>query len=51
MKAYGFSIKNTSEADCVANLMEMYQELSTKRKINLLHILCKFIKMSAVYFR
>lgn len=30
MKAYGFSIKNTSEADCVANLMEMYQELSSK---------------------
>ncbi len=28
MQAYGFDIKNTSEADCVAKLMKMYQELS-----------------------
>lgn len=27
MQAYGFSIKDTSEADCVAALMKMYQEL------------------------
>lgn len=27
MQAYGFSIKDTSEADCVAHLMNMYQEL------------------------
>ena len=26
MLAYGFSIKDTSEADCVAALMKMYQE-------------------------
>ena len=26
MKAYGFDIKNTSESDCVAALMRMYQE-------------------------
>ncbi|MBO6146589.1 MAG: hypothetical protein J6O70_03315, partial [Lachnospiraceae bacterium] len=26
MQAYGFSIKDTSEADCVAALMKMYQE-------------------------
>ena len=31
MQAYGFSIKDTSEADCVAALMKMYQEL-TKEK-------------------
>ncbi len=30
MKAYGFSVKDTSEEICVAKLMEMYQEL-TKR--------------------
>lgn len=30
MQAYGFSIKDMSEADCVAELMRMYQEL-TKR--------------------
>lgn len=29
MQAYGFSIKDTSEADCVAALMKMYQELTT----------------------
>lgn len=28
MQAYGFDIKNTSEADCVAKLMQMYQELT-----------------------
>lgn len=28
MQAYGFDIKNTSEADCVAHLMRMYQELT-----------------------
>ena len=28
MKAYGFSIKDTSEADCVAALMKMYQKLT-----------------------
>ena len=30
MQAYGFSIKDTSEADCVAMLMEMYQKLLDK---------------------
>ena len=28
MNAYGFDIKNTSEEDCVAKLMEMYQQLT-----------------------
>lgn len=28
MQAYGFNIKETSEADCVAELMKMYQELT-----------------------
>lgn len=28
MKAYDFNIKETSEADCVAKLMEMYQKLT-----------------------
>ena len=28
MQAYGFDIKTTSEADCVAKLMQMYQELT-----------------------
>ncbi len=28
MQAYGFSVKDTSEADCVAALMKMYQELT-----------------------
>ena len=28
MKAYGFDIKNTSEADCVAELMKMYLKLT-----------------------
>ena len=27
MQAYGFSIKDTSEADCVAALMKMYQKI------------------------
>ena len=30
MEAYGFSVKDTSEADCVAALMKMYQELPKK---------------------
>ena len=30
MQAYGFSIKDTSEADCVAALMKMYQKLTQK---------------------
>ncbi len=29
MKAYGFNIKDMSEADCVAELMKMYQELTS----------------------
>ncbi len=32
MQAYGFSIKDTSEADCVAALMKMYQELTTEKE-------------------
>lgn len=28
MHAYGFDVKTTSESDCVARLMEMYQELT-----------------------
>lgn len=32
MQAYGFSIKDTSEADCVARLMEMYKELTEGTK-------------------
>jgi hypothetical protein len=28
MQAYGFSIKDTTESDCVAMLMKMYQRLS-----------------------
>ena len=28
MQAYGFDIKNMSEADCVASLMKMYQEMT-----------------------
>lgn len=32
MQAYGFNVKNTSEADCVAALMKMYQELTAKEK-------------------
>ncbi len=30
MQAYGFSVKDTSEEDCVAALMKMYQNLTTK---------------------
>ncbi len=30
MQAYGFSIKDTSEADCVVALMKMYQALTAK---------------------
>ena len=33
MRAYGFSIKDTSEADCVAALMKMYQDLKQKQDI------------------
>lgn len=33
MKAYGFSIKDMSEADCVAALMKLYIELSATRKV------------------
>ena len=32
MQAYGFSVKDTSEADCVAALMKMYQELTKEEK-------------------
>lgn len=32
MQAYGFSVKDTSEADCVAALMKMYQELTKEKK-------------------
>ena len=32
MQAYGFSIKDTSEADCVAALMKMYQELTAAKE-------------------
>lgn len=28
MQAYGFSVKDTSEADCVTELMKMYQKLT-----------------------
>lgn len=32
MKAYGFNIKEMSEADCVAELMKMYQEMTKSDK-------------------
>lgn len=32
MQAYGFSIKDTSEADCVASLIKMYQELTAEKE-------------------
>ena len=32
MQAYGFDIKNTSEADCVAELMKIYQEMTSNSK-------------------
>ncbi len=32
MQAYGFNIKDMSEADCVAALMKLYQELVDKQK-------------------
>ena len=32
MQAYGFDIKNTSESDCVAALMKMYQDRISKEK-------------------
>ena len=31
MQAYGFSVNDTSEADCVAALMKMYQKLTEKK--------------------
>ncbi len=31
MEAYGFSVKNMSEADCVAELMKMYKRLVSKQ--------------------
>ena len=31
MNAYGFSVKEMSESDCVAELMKMYQNLLNKR--------------------
>ena len=34
MKAYGFDIKNMSEADCVAELMKMYQKLVERGERN-----------------
>ena len=30
MKAYGLDIKTTTEADCVAHLMKLYQQLTKK---------------------
>jgi hypothetical protein len=30
MQAYGFPIKNFTETDCVAELMKLYQSLTTK---------------------
>lgn len=32
MEAYGFPIKDFTESDCVAKLLEMYQKLTTKSK-------------------
>lgn len=29
MQAYGFSIKDTTEESCVAELMKLYQEMAT----------------------
>ena len=34
MRAYGFNIKEMSEADCVAELMKMYQKLVDKENID-----------------
>jgi hypothetical protein len=34
MQAYGFSVKDTTEADCVAALMKMYEELTSADNIN-----------------
>jgi hypothetical protein len=34
MQAYGFSVKDTTEADCVAALMKMYEELTSTDNIN-----------------
>jgi hypothetical protein len=30
MQAYGFSVKDTSEADCVEALMKIYEKLTKK---------------------
>ena len=35
MAAYGFPVKNFAESDCVAALMKMYQELTAKRKADM----------------
>ena len=32
MQAYGFDVKTTTEASCVAELMKMYQSLTEKEK-------------------
>lgn len=32
MEAYGFDVKTMNEADCVAALMQMYQELAKAQK-------------------
>ena len=32
MEAYGFDWKHMTESDCVAKLMEMYQELANKNE-------------------
>ena len=32
MKAYGFNVKEMSEADCVVELMKMYQELTKEKE-------------------
>lgn len=32
MQAYGFNVKETSESDCVAELMKVYQKLVENNK-------------------
>ena len=32
MQAYGFSVKNTTESSCVAELMKLYQQLVDEQK-------------------
>ena len=34
MEAYGFPIKTITEADCVAELMKMYQDLTKKLRLS-----------------